>query len=88
MMFQLFEVLRTYKNFCARLLWRKSSYTTYVTLYSARHIVILHDEKSTCNFWANSAERPGICANRNQIRLNPGTIGRIRLKVACEIFEL
>ena len=54
-------------------------------VFQTRHIA---NEKSTCHFLANSAERPRIYANRNQIRLNPGTIGRIRQKMACEIFEL
>ena len=33
----------------------------------------------------NSTNRPRIWANRNQIRPNPGTIGRIRQKMACKI---
>ena len=36
-------------------------------------------------FLANSADRPRIWVNRNQIRPNPGRIGRIRQKMACEI---
>ena len=40
------------------------------------------------HFLANSAHRPRIWANHTQIRANPGTIGRIHQKMACEIFEL
>ena len=39
------------------------------------------------NFLANSADRPGIPADLIMIRTNPGTIGQIRRKVACEILE-
>ena len=43
-----------------------------------------HDniKKITCHFWANFAERPGICSNCNYIRSNPGTFGEIRQKVS------
>ena len=37
-------------------------------------------EKSTRHFWANFADRPGICANLITICKNPGTIGLIRQK--------
>ena len=40
----------------------------------------------TRHFLANSADRPGICANHNPIRKNPGTIGWIRQKVAGQFF--
>ena len=36
----------------------------------------------TCHFWANSADRPRICANLMMMRTNPGTISRILQKVA------
>ena len=39
-------------------------------------------KKLTCHFWANFANRPGILAFRVTIRTNPGTIGKIRPKVA------
>ena len=45
-------------------------------------------KKCTCHFSANSADRPEICGNYNQIRTNPWTIGRIRQKMACKICEL
>ena len=45
-------------------------------------------KKAVSHFLVNSANRPRICANRNQIRLNPGTIGRIRQKVACGFSRL
>ena len=41
-------------------------------------------QNAKCHCLANWANRPGICANHNQIRTNPGTIGWIRQKVACE----
>ena len=53
-----------------------------------RHLLRSIHEKCTCHFLVNSADRPRIWANHNQIRANPGTIGRIRQKMACEIFEL
>ena len=37
---------------------------------------------------ANSADRPRIWTNREQIRPNPGMIGQIRQKMACASFEL
>ena len=45
-------------------------------------------QQCTCHFLVNSTNRPRIWANRNQICPNPGTIGRIRQKMACKIFEL
>ena len=45
-------------------------------------------KKSTCHFLVNSADRPRIWTNRNQMRPNPGTIGRIRQKMAYKVFEL
>ena len=51
---------------------------------------VIPTQKHVAKFWnftrhflANSANRPGICANHDQIRPNPGTIVRIRQKVAC-----
>ena len=52
---------------------------------SSRFLSRLKFEKSTRHFWANSGDRPGICANLIRIRPNPGTIGSIRQKVASEI---
>ena len=49
-----------------------SSYQ-HTTISSYHHIIIWQDEKSTCHFFVNSADRPGIWSNCNQIRLNPGT---------------
>ena len=46
------------------------------------------DGENTRHFLANSADRPRICANPNQSRANPGTIGVIRPKVACRFFKL
>ena len=40
-----------------------------------------------CHFLANFSERPGILAFRVKIRTNPGTIGKIRPKVANMFFE-
>jgi len=54
---------------------------------SSRFLSRLKFEKSTRHFWANSADRPGICANLIRIRPNPGTIGWIRQKVASEILK-
>ena len=45
-------------------------------------------KKTACNFLANFADRPGICSNRQPIRANPGTIAKIRQKVACQFFRL
>ena len=42
-------------------------------------------QQCTCHFLVNSTNRPRIWGNRNQIRPNPGTIGRIRQKMACKI---
>ena len=53
-----------------------------------KHLLCSNHEKCTCHFLVNSADRPRIWANLNQIRANPGTIGRIHPKMACEIFEL
>ena len=44
-------------------------------------------EKCTCHFLVNSADRPRIWANRDQIRTIPGTIGQIRQKVARGFFR-
>ena len=44
-------------------------------------------KKLTCHFWANFSERPGILPFRVKIRTNPGTFGKIRQKVAKQIFE-
>ena len=52
---------------------------------SSRFLSRLKFEKSTRHFWANSGDRPRICANLIRIRPNPGTIGWIRQKVASEI---
>ena len=65
-------------------------------VFEARHSVCYEQDNSfvpitkkcTCHFLVNSADRPEIWANRNQIRTNPKTIDRIRQKMACEIFEL
>ena len=53
-----------------------------------KDFVCSNHHQCTCHFLVNSAHRPRIWANRNQIRPNPGRIGRIRKKMACEIFEL
>ena len=49
-----------------------------------RDFVCSNHQQCTCHFLVNSTNRPRIWANRNQIRPNPGTIGRIRQKMACE----
>ena len=49
-----------------------------------RDFLCSNHQQCTCHFLVNSANRPRIWANRNQIRPNPGTIDRIRQKVACE----
>ena len=54
---------------------------------SSRFLSRLKFEKSTRHFWANSGDRPGICANLIRIRTNPGTIGRIHKKVPCVCFH-
>ena len=51
----------------------------------ARDSVCSNQHHCTCHFLVNSTNRPRISANRNQIRPNPGTIGRIRQKMACKI---
>ena len=53
-----------------------------------KHFVRSNHQQFTCHFLVNSADRPRVWANRDQIRPNPGTIGRIRQKMACESFEL
>ena len=60
----------------------------HIIVSSYHHSIIWQDQKYTCHFLVNSADRPGIWSNCNQIRLNPGTIGRICQKMACEIFKL
>ena len=45
-------------------------------------------QQCICHSFVNSTNRPRIWVNRNQIRPNPGTIGRICQKMACEIFKL
>ena len=47
-----------------------------------RHLRGSNHEKCTCHFLSNSADRPEIWANHNQIRANPGTIGQIELQTA------
>ena len=37
------------------------------------HLLCSNHEKCTCHFLVNSADRPRIWANHNQIRANPGT---------------
>ena len=49
-----------------------------------RDFVCSNHQQCTCHFLVNSTNRPRIWANRNQIRPNPGRIGRIRQKMACE----
>ena len=44
-------------------------------------------KKLICHFWANFVNRPGILAFRVTIRTNPGTIGKIRPKVAIFFFQ-
>ena len=44
------------------------------------HLLGSNHEKCTCHFSANSADRPGICANYDMEPPNPGTIGWIRQK--------
>ena len=75
-------------------LMMKSSYHLIIT--SSYHLIIISSyhqimseqpkfpKKSTRHFSKNLDKRPGICANHNQIRLNLGTISRIRQKVAWE----
>ena len=53
-----------------------------------KDFVCSNHQQCTCHFLVNSANRPRIWANPNQIRPSPGTIDRIRQKMACEIFEL
>ena len=60
------------------------SETKEFLLFKTRESLLFETKKSTCHFLVNSADRPGICANRNQIRTNLGTIGWIRRKVACD----
>ena len=60
----------------------------HLIVSSYHHSIIWQDQKYTCHFLVNSADRPGIWSNCNQIRLNPETIGRICQKMACEIFKL
>ena len=56
------------------------------------HRVIIPSYDKTKNphatFWRIQPIIPGFNRIVIRIRLNPGTIGRIRQKVACEIFEL
>ena len=40
------------------------------------------------HFWTNFDERPRIFPNLNPMRKNPGTIAKIRLKVAYGIFDV
>ena len=60
----------------------------HTIISSYHHIITWQDEKSICHFLVNSADRPGIWSNCNQSRLNPGTIGRIRQKMAREFSKL
>ena len=60
----------------------------HTIISSYHHIITWPDEKSICHFLVNSADRPGIWSNCNQSRLNPGTIGRIRQKMAREFSKL
>ena len=57
-------------------------------MLQTRHFVCSNHQHCTCHFLVNSADRPRIWANRNQIRRNHGTIGRKRQKMECKIFEL
>ena len=50
-----------------------------------KNFVCSNHQQCTCHFLVNSTNRPRIWANRNQIRPNPGTIGRILQKMACKI---
>ena len=45
-------------------------------------------QDSTRHFWPNFGERPRILPVRNPKQKNPGTIAKIRPKVACDIFEI
>ena len=53
-----------------------------------RHFVCSNHQQSTCHFLVNSADRPRILANHNQIRTNPGMIGRMHQKVASAFFMI
>ena len=53
-------------------------------LLRTRDFVCPNHQQCTCDFLVNSTNRPRIWANCNQIRPNPGTIGRIRQKMACK----
>ena len=66
--------------------------TTSLVFQSRHFLVPKHDnsslKKSTRHFWPNFGERPGIPSNHNLMRKNPGTIAKIRPKVACEFFDI
>ena len=49
-----------------------------------KDFVCPNHQQCTCHFLVNSTNRLRIWANRNQICPNPGRIGRIRQKMACE----
>ena len=46
------------------------------------------DGNSKRHFWTNFDERPRIFPNFNPMRKNPGTIAKIRLKVAYGMFDV
>ena len=58
-----------------------------IVIRSKDYISSCFFQKFFCHFLANFSDRPGICADRNAKRKNPGTIGKIRQKVATKIFE-
>ena len=65
----------------------------YAFLNGHVYFVLMHETvypelSGTRHFLVNSADRPRICANPNQIRMNPGTIDWIRPKVASEFSKL
>ena len=57
---------------------------TFLVLRTREFVCSSHQQCS-CHFLVNSTYRPRILANRNQIRPNSGTIGRIRQKMTCKI---
>ena len=69
-----------------RQIWQYQNY--YHITISSHHNHGPTFQNFTRHFLVNSADRPGIYANPNQIRANPGTIGRIRPEVACRFFKL
>ena len=83
---RIFLLLQAGRSLCSKQDIRCVPSRTFRLLRTG-HLFCSNHEKCTCHFLVNSADRPRIWANRDQICTIPGTIGQIRQKVARGFFS-